>query len=57
MYENPSYNSNFLGASAFYWGENYCQDLPTGLNNQVCKSGKKWCHNVYLSSLVEVFFV
>ncbi|XP_046464371.1 uncharacterized protein LOC124210099 [Daphnia pulex] len=35
MYENPSYNSNFLGASAFYWGENYCQDLPTGLNNQV----------------------
>ncbi|KAK4024960.1 uncharacterized protein LOC116918889 [Daphnia magna] len=35
FYENPSYNSVFLGLSAFYWGENFCEDLPTGLNNQV----------------------
>ena len=51
MYENPSYNSNFLGASAFYWGENYCQDLPAGLNNQVSNQLKVFGNTTILSGL------
>jgi hypothetical protein len=35
LYQNPTYNTYQAGASSFYWGENFCENLPAELNNLV----------------------
>ena len=35
LYQNPTYNTFQAGASSFYWGENFCENLPAELNNLV----------------------